>query len=151
MYRLIAALDPTGPRASGRDRETFPGIELLALAVVCDHHAAAAVRAALSEIAELAAVRSEVMLVASELVANAFMHSGGSAADTIEVRAVLTAGDVLISVCDPGLSGDSARMGDGDVSRASGRGLRIVNQLARQWGFERDRGYRVWAQLSRQR
>jgi anti-sigma regulatory factor (Ser/Thr protein kinase) len=106
------------------------------------------VRAALSQIKELGAAREDAILVASELVTNAVVHSGGSPADTIQVRTVLVRGDVSISVHDPGLSDDTPHLRDANVLQASGHGLRIVKQLARRWGFERDCGYRVWAELA---
>jgi anti-sigma regulatory factor (Ser/Thr protein kinase) len=121
--------------------------ELMVLDVVCAH-APARVRAALREIAELEPVREDVILVASELVTNAVMHSGGSAADTIQVRAVRIGEDGLISVDDPGLSNNTPRMRDADVGPAHGHGLRLVDQLACRWGYARNRGNRVWAQLA---
>jgi hypothetical protein len=68
-------------------------------------------------------------------------------ADTIQVRAVLTERAVSISVHDPGLSGDTPHLQDTHVMQADGRGLRIVQRLARRWGFELDHGHRVWAEL----
>lgn len=132
-------------RATGGSPE--PGRELMTLDVACTHHAPAVIRAALGDIRELGAVRVDVILVASELVTNAVMHSGGSAADAIQVRAVLIGPDVLVAVDDPGLAGDTPRMRGADVLRVGGNGLWIVNRLARHWGFERGRGCRVWAQL----
>lgn len=123
-----------------------PRREVLALAVACGSEAPATVRWALREISELGAARDDVLLVASELVTNAVVHSGGSPADTIEVRAVLTGGSVSISVQDPGRSGVSPRL-RGEDALAGGWGLQIVRQLAHRWGFERDRGHRVWAEL----
>jgi anti-sigma regulatory factor (Ser/Thr protein kinase) len=122
--------------------------ELLVLEVGCGREAPAVVRAALRQIKGLGAVRDDAILVASELVTNAVVHSGGSPGDTIRVRAVLVGGDVSISVHDPGLSGDTPQLRDTDVTQAGGRGLRIVKQLARRWGFELDRGHRVWAELA---
>ena len=126
--------------------------ELMALDVVCANHAPALVRAALREIRELDAVRDDVLLIATELVTNAVLHSGGTAGDTIHVQAVLRAGNVFISVDDPGLSDDTPRMRDADVLlRTDGHGLRIVNQLARQWGVEPNGRHRVWAELATDR
>jgi anti-sigma regulatory factor (Ser/Thr protein kinase) len=122
--------------------------ELMTLDIVCANDAAALVRAALSEIRELDVVHDDVMLVATELVNNAVLHSGGTAGDTLHVQAVLKAGHLLLSVDDPGLSDDIPQMQDADVSRASGHGLRIVNQLARKWGVETNGGHRVWAELA---
>jgi hypothetical protein len=109
--------------------------DLMVLDVGCANQAPAVVRAALSELRELDAVRDDVILVASELVTNAVIHSSGTAADTIQVRAVLTGGNVVISVTDPGLSDDTPQIRAPDVLRASGHGLRIVSQLGR-WGFD---------------
>jgi anti-sigma regulatory factor (Ser/Thr protein kinase) len=122
--------------------------ELLVLEVGCCREAPAIARAALRRIQELGAARDDAILVASELATNAVVHSGGSPAETIQVRAVLIGGDVSISVRNPGLSGDIPHLRDADASHAGGRGLRIVQQLARRWGFELDRGYRVWAELA---
>jgi anti-sigma regulatory factor (Ser/Thr protein kinase) len=121
---------------------------LLVLSVGCGCGAPAIVRAAFREIKELGAVRDDAVLVASELVTNAVVHSGGSPADTIQIRAVLVRGGVSISVHDPGLSGDAPHLRDTDVMQAGGRGLRIVERLARRWGCERDPGHRVWAELA---
>jgi anti-sigma regulatory factor (Ser/Thr protein kinase) len=172
MERLTQALDQPGWSALGRlhlpprqgkpSHGSEPGLavlagctspaserELLALEVGCGSEAPAFVRAALRQIKELGAARDDAILVASELVTNAVVHSGGSPADTIHVRAVLSRGDVSISVHDPGLSGDAPHLRGADILQAGGgRGLRIVKQLARRWGFERDRGYRVWAELA---
>jgi anti-sigma regulatory factor (Ser/Thr protein kinase) len=106
------------------------------------------VRAAFSHIGELGAARDDAILVASELVTNAVVHSGGSPADTIHVRAALIRGEVSITVRDPGLSGDIPHLRHTDASETGGRGLRIVQQLARRWGFELDPGHRVWAELA---
>ncbi|MHB1568218.1 MAG: ATP-binding protein [Solirubrobacteraceae bacterium] len=93
----------------------------------------------------MGAANDDAILVVSELVTNAVAHSGGSPADTIQVRAVLMGGDVSISVHDPGLSGDTPHR-DTDLMQVGGRRLRIVNQLVRHWRFERDRGHQVWAE-----
>jgi anti-sigma regulatory factor (Ser/Thr protein kinase) len=119
--------------------------ELLRLEVGCGREAPAIVRAALRQIKELGAARPDAILVASELVTNAVLHSGGSSADTIQVRAALVRGDVSISVHDPGLSGDTPHLRDTDVTHAGGRGLRIVDRVALRWGCELGPGHRVWA------
>jgi anti-sigma regulatory factor (Ser/Thr protein kinase) len=140
----------SGPDLAALTTGTSPESEreLLVLDVGCGREAPGLVRAAVSQIKELGAAREDAILVASELVTNAVVHSGGSPADTIQVRAVLIRGDVLISVHDRGLSSDAPHVRDADVSRAGGWGLGIVKRLARRWGFERDRGHRVWAELA---
>ena len=121
---------------------------LLVLQVGCGWGAPAIVRAAFRQITDLGAARDDAVLVASELVTHAVVHSGGSPADTIQIRAVLVRGGVSISVHDPGLSGDAPHLRDTGVMQAGGWGLRIVERLARCWGSERDPGHRVWAELA---
>jgi anti-sigma regulatory factor (Ser/Thr protein kinase) len=120
---------------------------VLSLEVTCARSAPAVVRTALSQVKGLGPGRDDVILVASELVTNAVVHSGGSPANTIQVRAVLTREGVSISVQDPGLSGDTPRVRREDDVAADGWGLRIVEQLSNRWGFERAQGHRVWAEL----
>ncbi len=121
--------------------------EVLSLEVEYGSEAPAVVRTALSELRELGPARDDVILVASELVTNAVVHSGGSPGDTIHVLTRIGPDRVSISVHDPGLSGDRPRVRASDELQAHGWGLRIVSELAHRWGAERDRGYRVWAEL----
>jgi len=122
--------------------------ELLVLEVGCAREAPATVRAALRQIKDLGAARDDAIVVASELVTNAVVHSGGSSADTILVRVVLIRGAVSISVHDPALSDDTPHVRDTDPTQVGGRGLWVVKQLARRWGFELERGHRVWADVA---
>src|SRR5207253_119639 len=92
-------------------------------------------------------VRDDARLIASELVTNAVLHSGCGAEDTIEVQASLSSDGVVISVTDPCLLGDVPEVRPGGDPRCGGFGLRVVQQLARRWGFERPGGQRVWAEL----
>jgi anti-sigma regulatory factor (Ser/Thr protein kinase) len=121
--------------------------EFLALEVPCDQDAPAVVRRALAEIGGEWPLEDGV-LVASELVTNAVLHSDCSPEETLEVRAGLRLGRFIISVRDPGLSGRSAAPRSTDVSEPGGWGLRIVEQLAHRWGAERQDGYLVWAELA---
>jgi anti-sigma regulatory factor (Ser/Thr protein kinase) len=88
------------------------------------------------------------MLVASELVTNAVRHSCCAANDLLSVEMLKCSDCLEIAVRDPGASGGSARpvdrpLGDG------GLGLKVVEQLTRDWGAERrPDGYRVWAQVA---
>lgn len=142
-----------GPLESERDLAVVaippsPERELLVLQVGCGCEAPAIVRAAFRQIRELGAAGDDAVLVASELVTNAVVHSGGSPADTIHIRSVLVRGEVSISVHDPGLSGDTPHLRDTGVMEAGGRGLRIVARVARRWGCELDSGHRVWVELA---
>ncbi len=89
-------------------------------------------------------VREHARLVASELVTNAVRHSGAGPDEMIEFQAVVTDDALVIAVTDPCAAGQDARIRDEDPS-GGGYGLRIVDQLARQWGSEHPGGERVWA------
>lgn len=121
--------------------------EVLSLDVPCDRRAPAVVRSALDRIEGLGWALGDAMLVASELVTNAVLHSGCTAAEPLKVRAILGGERLVISVQDPGLSGESAQPRPTNDLNPHGWGLRIVEQLASRWGSERTGGYRVWAEL----
>lgn len=121
--------------------------EILTLEVGCETRAPAIVRAALSDLGELGPARDDVILIASELVTNAVVHSGGSPEDSIYVRAAICRDRLSLSVQDPGLSGDTPQAGRSHGWQSGGQGLRIVTKLAHGWGFERTCGCRVWAEL----
>jgi anti-sigma regulatory factor (Ser/Thr protein kinase) len=120
--------------------------DLLALEVPCDHDAPAVVRKALAAIDGGLPVEDGI-LVASELVSNAVMHSGCTADHDLTIRATVQQDRLVISVHDPGQSGESATPRRADVSEPGGLGLRIVEQLSHRWGAERPDGYLVWAEL----
>jgi anti-sigma regulatory factor (Ser/Thr protein kinase) len=107
------------------------------------------VRHALADGGDVDWVMGDVMLVASELVTNAVVHSGCRPNDVVSVELQVRSNAILCSVSDPGRSGTEAE--PASVSRLHGGfGLRVVEQLASRWGRERERGgrYRVWAELS---
>ncbi len=121
--------------------------DLLSLELPCDEHAPMAVRNALAEIHDGEWSLDDGRLVASELVGNAVRHSGSEVRHRLRIDVSRRDGRLLISVQDPGLSGDTARPGRGDPTEPGGWGLRIVAQLCEAWGAERPGGYRVWAEL----
>lgn len=89
------------------------------------------------------------VLLTSELVTNAVMHSssrcvGGS----VSVVIMEAAGGVRIEVADEG-SDLSAPVVRGDVYASDGHGLFLVQTLSDQWGYLRDDdGTTVWFWLS---
>jgi anti-sigma regulatory factor (Ser/Thr protein kinase) len=91
------------------------------------------------------------VLLTSELVTNAVMHSSSRCAGgTISVIVVEADGGVRIEVADEG-SDLSAPVVRGDVFASDGHGLFLVQTLADQWGYLRDRdsgGTTVWFWLS---
>ena len=121
--------------------------EVLSVEVPCDRDAPGTVRQALLDVDSVGWVVGDVMLVASELVTNAVLHSGCLDEHLLRVRACLDDGHIRLSVCDPGLSASNARVVRTTDDEAGGWGLRIVEQLAAEWGAERGDGYRVWARV----
>jgi len=121
--------------------------DLLSLNIPCDVRAPAVVRGALAELHKDDWSLHDGLLVASELVTNAVLHSGCEADQRLEVRASLGDDRLLISVHDPGFSGGRAQP-RAETSEPGGWGLRIVEQLSRRWGAERPDGYLVWAELA---
>ncbi len=89
----------------------------------------------------------DAMLVASELVTNAVRHSGCSETEELLVSIVANA-TLRITVTDPGISGASAQIAQRDMG-FGGLGLRLIEQLVKAWGAERQPdGHVVWAELS---
>jgi serine/threonine-protein kinase RsbW len=113
----------------------------------CDSQAPAAVRDTI-RVLEVGWLAGDAMLVASELVTNAVIHSGCTPEDLLEVRIQLDRDRLLISVRDPGRSGEAVRLREDDDA-FGGMGLRVVEQLARRWSAERIDGHKVWAELAR--
>lgn len=123
--------------------------DLLSLEVACDPSAPVVVRDALAEVHKDGGWSlDDGRLVASELVGNAVRHSGCEAAHRLRVNVSLGDERLLISVHDPGLSGDSAEPVDDDRADPGGWGLRVITHLCEAWGTERPDGYRVWAELA---
>ncbi len=121
---------------------------MLDLDLCCDLAAPAIVREAMAELEGGGWMIGDAMLVASELVTNAVVHSGGTEADRIRVRVTHEAGAVCISVWDPGASGRDAHLSSGAHPLLGGYGLHVVDAIAARWGAERGDGYHVWAELS---
>ena len=122
-------------------------VELLQIEVPCDATAPAAVRSCLGEVEELGPSVGDAMLVASELVTNAVLHSG-CVEEPIEVRVSRSDETVRIAVSDTGSSGSEAvPLEPGPASRIGQYGLFVVSKLARRWGAAREHGYTVWAEL----
>ncbi len=118
----------------------------LRMSVRCDEHAPRAVRQALSRLDELGRVLGDAMLVATELVNNAVLHSACTAEDLLDVR-VTRNGRLRLCVIDPGGSGREAKIAERPVE-LGGLGLKIVDRLADDWGSCRNgQGHEVWAEL----
>jgi anti-sigma regulatory factor (Ser/Thr protein kinase) len=90
------------------------------------------------------------VLLVSETVTNAVLHSNsGRAGGTVTITAVETGGGVRIDVADEG-SEQSAPEVKGHGCVSGGHGLFLVQTLADQWGYVRDDyGTTVWFWLLR--
>ena len=121
---------------------------VLSLELPCDTDAPARVRTALAGEDRFGWILGDVMLVASELVTNAVLHSGCGSQHRLRVAATLDSDCLRIVVEDPGLTAGSIQRRELSEFSDAGVGLLIVDQLVERWGAERDDGYRVWAELA---
>ncbi len=90
--------------------------------------------------------RDDVLLVATELVANAYGHGGG--ARYIQLWRGVAPCAVRIEVAD--VSPEQPRARESHIEDLRGRGLLVVSGVAVQWGVRRDleRGGKfVWAHV----
>lgn len=123
-------------------------LELLRLRLPCEPTAPRRAREALAELDEIAPVRDDALLVASELATNAVLHSGCGAEDDFELWAERTSDSLRITVLDIGRSGMEPVRRHPDPTRPGGMGLAVIEQVAQRWGAERDGQLRVWAELA---
>ena len=86
-----------------------------------------------------------VTLLVSELVTNAVMHAGSD----VEVMVRLTATAARVEVTDASTQNVAPR--DAASDEDSGRGLAMVDSLARRWGVReaRNGGKTVWFEIER--
>ena len=116
------------------------------------HHptSAAVVRHSIADDLSAHAVNAEciddVVLVASELVGNAVLHTAASFADELDVRWEIEEDAVVVQVGDGG--DDPPRPRSTTAREPGGRGLAIVAALARDWGVRcNPTGKQVWARV----
>jgi anti-sigma regulatory factor (Ser/Thr protein kinase) len=84
--------------------------------------------------------RADIVLCVSELVTNAVLHAGTACVLTV----VVTGPHVRLAVRDSGAALPAPR----EPEINGGRGLRILAQIARDWGVEpHPLGKTVWAEL----
>lgn len=120
--------------------------EILRRYLPCDTSAPRLIRKALATLDVIKPVRDEALVIASELVTNAVLHSGCESSEEVEVVAEALPEALRIVVTYPGRS-DRAPILKPSFPGPGGIGLRVVEALARRWGAERSEGLRVWAEL----
>jgi anti-sigma regulatory factor (Ser/Thr protein kinase) len=94
-----------------------------------------------------AAVRDDVLLLVSELVSNAVLHTGMGPDQLLRVELRRSPGLVRLAVVDEGIGFTShPECVDGD--RPGGWGLLLVDRIADRWGVAPTAtGTRVWFEL----
>lgn len=142
-------LPATGPS------EPVPDGALVAVTTVGgDPRAARAARQFLREELSAWEVESELgdvaVLCLSELVTNAVMHTGTPS----QLRVTLDADVLMLAVHDHGAAAPDVDVvtatPDADPLRVHGRGLQVIDALARRWGVDHDDiGTTVWVELER--
>jgi len=90
-------------------------------------------------------IADTAVLLASELAANAVLHSAsGQSGGSATVLIIEIGGGIRVEVADKG-SDQSAPVVLGDIYASQGHGLFLVQSLADQWGYVRDEtGTTVW-------
>ncbi|WP_042377290.1 ATP-binding protein [Streptacidiphilus melanogenes] len=87
----------------------------------------------------------DVLLVVSELVANAMTHGGG-----VRELVVTLDGDALVVGATDAESRPPALQKPGDPSQPGGHGLQVVHRLSETWGSTpQPAGKTVWARFGR--
>jgi anti-sigma regulatory factor (Ser/Thr protein kinase) len=132
---------------NGSDMRGRPG-ELLRLLMRCDSSAPRLARDALRTVVAIDLVRSDAILVASELVSNAVMHAGCEPGEEIELVVEMRPNAIRLEITDRGCSENTPTVRGPEYRGPGGLGLRIVETLAHCWGVERRVGTLVWAELS---
>ncbi len=130
----------------GHDSRAQPR-ELVRLVMASDATAPRRAREALRALPAIDSVRDDAILVASELVSNAVVHSGSDPSEEIELVAELGRGALRLVVTDPGHSDRRPTVRGAEYPGPGGRGLRVVEALAGRWGRERRGGTVVWVEL----
>ncbi|QKG26881.1 ATP-binding protein [Actinomadura verrucosospora] len=90
----------------------------------------------------------DAALCMSELLTNALRYTESGRAGQIRVEVTYSARTVRIEVIDDGRAATTPHVAEAGELDVTGRGLRIVASIARDWGTElRGKGRAVWFEL----
>ena len=106
-----------------------------------------AARRSIGELPLSAGTREVTELLVSELVTNAIRHGQPEHDGCVLLEARVTGDHGHVEVCDDGGGGEPV-VRPLDHSEPGGHGLRIVDQLAADWGTRRDGMRCVWFQVA---
>ena len=95
-----------------------------------------------------ATVRSDALIVLSELVTNSVRHARAPAGAPVTVTAELTDRVLRLEVADAGHDRRFARRRP-DLERGGGFGLQLVERLSQRWGIAEAEGTVVWCEFAR--
>lgn len=87
-------------------------------------------------------VAEDIVLLASELAANAVVHTASGADGTFSVSVCADNGNIRVEVHDLG-SGKEPTVHDSTVTAGTGRGLLLVEMIAARWGHSGGQSGRV--------
>ena len=132
--------------------EQRAGAPELRLQLARDEQAPAAARRAVEgwcppELSGGAPRRETLVLLVSEVVTNAVLHSPRSVEGPIELTARVEEELIRVMVTDPGDGFTPPEPPAPRRLQIGGYGLHVVSRAARRWGVERDGGTRVWFEI----
>jgi len=122
-----------------QSEEAHAGPRRLHVTLPPDVDAPAAARRALRSL-PLGARGEDVVLLASELVANAVIQGGSAGPGAIELSAACERGRTRVEVYDHG-AGFAHQL-------SGGWGIRVLAAASDRWGIEHDGATRVWFELA---
>jgi anti-sigma regulatory factor (Ser/Thr protein kinase) len=133
-HRERASQD-TAPRAAGIELELqrnpqAPGIARAAVGGLCHERSLSP------------SLGHTLLLLVSEVVTNAVLHSNGSPDATILLTATVTRDTIRVTVTDAGHGFTRTHERHGD-----GHGLYLLDKSTGRWGVEQAGGTRVWFEL----